>query len=118
MNDNLGRIQDPPILSQQHTQINGSPSISQATLNRGDDAVKPQENLFLKIFRYILVAVSLLSVMSVFFDFGVLQLLGSVYYLVTAIFLIKKPKVGYILFAVATLLFFGALLVFRLTANY
>jgi len=118
MDNNGGRIQDPPILSQQHIELNSSPPISQATLNRGVEVVKPQENLFLKIFRYILVAISLLSVMSVFFDFGILQLLGSAYYLVTAIFLIKKPKVGYILFAVATLLFFGALLVFRLTANY
>jgi len=125
MNGNNNQTQSPPlaIVPQQpisHTplELNSNSSVSPVPIDNQNTPAKPKENIFLKIFRYLLVVFSILSVFSAIFDFGILQLIRSVYYLITAIFLIKRPKIGYILFAVATTLFFGALIVYRLTAIY
>jgi len=111
MDDNVSKIQEPTPTAIPQPQL-------ETLTSREDEITMPKENIILKIFRYILVAFSFLSAISVIFDFGLLQLIGSLFYLITAIFLIKRPKVGYILFAVATILFFSALILYRLTANY
>jgi hypothetical protein len=125
MDGNNNQTQGPPPvivpqqpISQSPLEVNSNSPVTPIPIDNQNTPAKPKENIFLKIFRYLLVVFSLLSVFSTIFNFGILQLIGSVYYLITAIFLIKRPKIGYILFAVATILFFGALIVYRLTAIY
>lgn len=68
---------------------------------------------------YVLIVLSVIQGVSSFFgQIGILQILGGVYYLITAFALFKKPVIGYIMFGVAILLFVSVLIIYRYTSSF
>ncbi len=68
---------------------------------------------------YVLIVLSIVQAISVFFgQIGTVQIIGAIYYVVTAIFLFKKPVVGYIMFGVAAVLFVSMLVLYSVASQF
>ena len=86
--------------SPQETQVNTPPSPSET------ESIKKKHSWI----SYVLMTLAIIFAISNFFGpISLLSVFGSIYYLVTAFELFKKPKIGYIMFGVAVLLFISLL---------